>query len=182
MKYLISIFLVLQIAICGFSQTDTLTSSDFTARWITPDSRAVLYTVIDTVTADDTLFVNVDTTEFETDTILEVFDTVTVDLLGVLGASMSGMLTFQSDTIATQVALTDGDVGFSLYQSACEDCPYYAITSTDGTHSTPPDDSNKFFQLRGLKLRLVYWAISGASWVRADIVLKPSSLSNNASN
>lgn len=170
----IIIALLLLMVFAANAQPYTLSPGEYTTTRYTSNDMSFLATVIDTVTVDDTLFI-------DGDTLLNVEDTVIFDFPTVIGNSVSGMITFESDSIESDRE-TDGDVGFALYQSACADCPYYAITSADGTHTTPPDDSNKFFQLRGFRLRLVYWAISGASWIEANIALKPSSLSNNSSN
>ena len=151
---------------------DTLAVGDYTSEWYSTDTRAFRYHIADTVTVADTIFT-------DGDTIVNVVDTVIVDFPSFMGTAFAGMMTVATDSI---VDMAQGDIAYVLYQSTCDECPYYAITATDGSHTAPPDDAAKYFQVRGGKLRLFYRAINGTSKIDAWILLKPSSIANNASN
>jgi len=199
MKYLASLVFIL-FSFVSFSQTDTLSLSGSDYRWYSNDTKTWVVDIpTDTVTSADTLFFNLDTLIGEPDTVIVGIDTtITIDsvefyhdtIFGIdtsviifphkFGNGFSGSATIMTDSILGQI---QGDISFALFQADCETCPYYAITGATANHTTPPDDSQKYFQLRGLKLKIVYWRVgTGTSQISGAIILKPSSISNNASN
>lgn len=171
MKLLIAFFLVLT-SLVGYAQTDTLTRVQYSYDPLSTNTVAWEFQLVDTVTVEDTLFL-------DGDTILSVKDTAIIILPSDFGNGFAGMLTVDTDSI---VDALQGDVSIDLYQAVDDDSPYVFITGTDADHTSPPDTSHKFFQLRGTKLKIVYHAVSGTSRVHAWIVLKPSAISNNAAN
>ncbi len=155
------------------SQTDTLTPQPgSTYKWQAALNHTWILSITDTVTILDSLFVG-------SDTITNGPDSVVIFLPNTFAEGFAGMMTFDTDSI---IDTLQGDVSIDLYQAATADAPYVFITGTDADHTSPPDTSHKFFQLRGTKLKILYWAVNGTSRVRLFIVLKPSSIANNAAN
>lgn len=176
MKKTILSLMICLYAVLGFTQTESRTLTSRTHyKFFNTDDKAWRFTIPqDTVSSiNDTLFI-------AGDTILTVRDTGYIIFPNEFGQAFAGMMTVQTDSLAGK---NQGDISYGLYQAACETCPYVAITSTDGQNTTVPITATKYFQLRGLKLKLQYWRVgTGTSKINASLILKPSSISNNASN
>jgi len=155
-----------------YGQTDTVSVGDIGNKRYTNDNQTWVVTHLDTVSVEDTIFSG-------GDTILTVRDTSVLIFPHNFANGFSGMIAIVTDSIVGPV---QGDAAFAAYQSPCIDCPWYAVTGVAATHSSPPDDTSAFFQVRGLKVKIIYRAISGSTKINTYAIFKPSSLSNNASN